>query len=89
MARRFASGRRDRKDGPHDSERLVPIPGRPPSLIHVPRGCAFHPRCPYRFAPCDGEVPPLLPTDGHHADACYLTLAEKERILADEVMAPR
>jgi oligopeptide/dipeptide ABC transporter ATP-binding protein len=72
-----------------ENERLVPIPGRPPSLIHVPPGCAFHPRCPYRFAPCAGEVPPLQPTDGHHADACYLTLEEKERILAQEVMAPR
>ena len=30
------------------TERLVPIPGSPPSLINVPSGCAFHPRCPYR-----------------------------------------
>jgi peptide/nickel transport system ATP-binding protein len=29
------------------SEELVPIPGRPPSLIHRPSGCHFHPRCPY------------------------------------------
>ncbi|HXZ71061.1 MAG TPA: ABC transporter ATP-binding protein, partial [Streptosporangiaceae bacterium] len=28
-------------------DRLVPIKGTPPSLIHVPAGCAFHPRCPY------------------------------------------
>ena len=28
-------------------EELVPIPGRPPSLINLPGGCSFHPRCPY------------------------------------------
>ena len=29
------------------TERLLPIKGSPPSLINVPPGCAFHPRCPY------------------------------------------
>jgi oligopeptide transport system ATP-binding protein len=31
-----------------DIERLVPVEGQPPSLITLPSGCAFHPRCPYR-----------------------------------------
>ena len=35
-----------RLDRPRDEE-LVPIPGRPPSLITPPAGCRFHPRCPY------------------------------------------
>jgi peptide/nickel transport system ATP-binding protein len=35
-----------RLDSPRGEE-LVPIPGRPPSLILKPAGCAFHPRCPY------------------------------------------
>ena len=35
-----------RLDSPRDEE-LVPIPGRPPSLILKPPGCSFHPRCPY------------------------------------------
>jgi peptide/nickel transport system ATP-binding protein len=35
-----------RLDSPRGEE-LVPIPGRPPSLILKPPGCAFHPRCPY------------------------------------------
>ena len=35
-----------RLDSPRGEE-LVPIPGRPPSLINLPGGCSFHPRCPY------------------------------------------
>jgi peptide/nickel transport system ATP-binding protein len=68
-------------------ERLHPIRGLPPSLINVPPGCAFHPRCPYRFEPCDKEVPALLPVDGHHAAACHLSLVDKQRIRDEEVMA--
>jgi peptide/nickel transport system ATP-binding protein len=62
--------------------RLVPIPGTPPSLIRVPPGCPFHPRC--RYAHLNGgrsetEVPPLLEvTPGHHV-ACHLTAAERAR----------
>ena len=67
-------------------ERLNPIRGLPPSLIQVPPGCAFHPRCPYRFDPCDKDVPELLPVDGHHAAACHLSLADKERIRSEEVL---
>ena len=70
-------------------ERLNPIRGLPPSLILVPPGCAFHPRCPYRFDPCDKDVPELLPVDGHHAAACHLSLADKERIRDEEVLAHR
>jgi peptide/nickel transport system ATP-binding protein len=70
-------------------DRLVPIQGAPPSLINVPPGCAFHPRCPYRFEPCDKEVPALIPSDGHHAAACHLSLADKERIVREEVLVHR
>jgi peptide/nickel transport system ATP-binding protein len=67
-------------------ERLVPIKGLPPSLIFVPPGCPFHPRCPYAFDKCRTEVPALIPSDGHHASACHLSLADKERIFHEEVM---
>ena len=67
-------------------QRLEPIKGLPPSLIFVPPGCAFHPRCPYVMDVCKVDVPPLLPSDGHHASACHLSLAEKERIFKDEVV---
>jgi peptide/nickel transport system ATP-binding protein len=70
-------------------ERLNPIRGLPPSLIQVPPGCAFHPRCPYRFDPCDKDIPELLPVDGHHAAACHLSLADKERIRNEEVLVRR
>jgi peptide/nickel transport system ATP-binding protein len=68
------------------TERLRPIRGQPPSLIHVPPGCAFHPRCPYVMDICRTDVPQLLPSDGHHASACHLPLAEKERIVHEEVL---
>jgi peptide/nickel transport system ATP-binding protein len=68
------------------SERLRPIKGQPPSLIHVPPGCPFNPRCPYVMDICRTEVPQLIPADGHHASACHLPLSEKERIVKEEVL---
>jgi peptide/nickel transport system ATP-binding protein len=66
-------------------ERLRPIQGLPPSLIFVPPGCPFHPRCPYVMDVCKVEVPELLSEDGKHASACHLPLSEKERIFQEEV----
>jgi peptide/nickel transport system ATP-binding protein len=67
------------------TERLRPIPGLPPSLIFVPPGCPFHPRCPHVMAVCKEEVPALLSEDGKHASACHLSLADKKRIFQEEV----
>jgi len=67
------------------TERLKPIRGAPPSLINVPTGCPFHPRCPYVMDICSKERPELIPANGHHASACHLSLADKERIFKDEV----
>ena len=65
-------------------ERLLPIEGAPPSLIHVPPGCAFHPRCPHRFAPCDRDRPDLTDASGTgHPDACHLSSEEKVRLWAE------
>ncbi|NUP04141.1 MAG: ABC transporter ATP-binding protein [Nonomuraea sp.] len=54
--------------------RLRPIPGSPPSLIAIPSGCAFHPRCPYVMPVCPAERPPLATISGArgHASACWL-----------------
>jgi peptide/nickel transport system ATP-binding protein len=82
--------------------RLVPIPGTPPSLIRVPSGCPFHPRCRYTQLVgadrCVTEVPPLREavTTGHAA-ACHLTAEQRTRQWADlvagripdDVKAPR
>ncbi|MGH3139518.1 MAG: oligopeptide/dipeptide ABC transporter ATP-binding protein, partial [Gaiellales bacterium] len=59
-------------------KRLTAIPGQPPSLVRLPSGCAFHPRCPQRFDRCLTEVPELKPTaEPGHLDACHLDIAEK------------
>jgi peptide/nickel transport system ATP-binding protein len=63
-----------RLDTPRDQE-LVPIPGRPPSLINRPSGCAFHPRCPYVREAHKRVEPQLEPTgaaDAAHLVACLL-----------------
>ena len=65
------------------TSRLVPIPGTPPSLIRVPPGCPFHPRC--RYGQLNGgrsetEVPQLRETeDTGHLVACHLTAAERAK----------
>jgi peptide/nickel transport system ATP-binding protein len=65
-----------RLDLPRD-EPLVPIQGRPPSLILKPPGCSFHPRCPYVREAHKRIDPTLVPTDsgpggGRHKAACLL-----------------
>ncbi len=64
-----------------DLERLVQIPGQPPSLLNPPRGCRFHPRCAYVMNVCATEVPPLEPVsdDPGHLQACHLDEATKDR----------
>jgi oligopeptide transport system ATP-binding protein len=52
-------------------ESLTPIAGQPPDLIHVPTGCAFHPRCPNIIQRCPQEVPPLFPGDPEVRYACF------------------
>ena len=52
--------------------RLVPIVGQPPNLLHPPRGCTFHPRCPYVFDRCRIEEPPLIPLPDGQLTRCWL-----------------
>jgi len=67
-------------------ERLHPIKGLPPSLINLPKGCPFNPRCPYVFDRCRVETPQLIPVDGHHAAACHLSVEDRERIVSEEIL---
>jgi peptide/nickel transport system ATP-binding protein len=64
-----------------DAERLVQIPGQPPSLLNPPRGCRFHPRCPYVMEVCKNEEPQLKPISEqpHHVQACWLDEQTKDR----------
>jgi oligopeptide/dipeptide ABC transporter ATP-binding protein len=56
------------------SERLRPIAGQPPSLINLPAGCKFHPRCAYVMDRCLSEEPSLrvVGEDAFHSSACWL-----------------
>jgi len=61
--------------------RLRPIPGAPPSLINLPPGCPFSPRCPLVQDRCNSEEPALYATDQHdHTAACHYwaDLADRE-----------
>jgi peptide/nickel transport system ATP-binding protein len=63
-------------------EPLVPIPGRPPSLITLPSGCSFHPRCPYvreRHKRVDPKLEPVPDEPGHEV-ACLLPSETRKRI---------
>jgi peptide/nickel transport system ATP-binding protein len=64
-----------------DVERLVQIQGQPPSLLNPPRGCRFHPRCPYVMGVCKTVEPELLPAgdEADHVQACHLDVETKDR----------
>ncbi|ASJ10246.1 dipeptide/oligopeptide/nickel ABC transporter ATP-binding protein [Thermococcus sp. P6] len=55
-----------------DVEKLEFIPGQPPNLINPPKGCRFHPRCPYAMGVCKEHEPELKEVDKDHYAACWL-----------------
>jgi len=55
-----------------DVEKLEFIPGQPPNLINPPKGCRFHPRCPYAMDICKEQEPELKEIDKDHYAACWL-----------------
>jgi peptide/nickel transport system ATP-binding protein len=63
-------------------EKLVTIEGTPPSMVAVPEGCAFNPRCPYRFAPCTTTLPKLEEIPDGHLDRCHLSPQSKRELWA-------
>jgi peptide/nickel transport system ATP-binding protein len=70
-------------------ERLIPIKGTPPSLINVPSGCPFHPRCRYAGL-TDGrsltEVPALREVEPGHMVACHLTADQRRASRAEQLL---
>jgi peptide/nickel transport system ATP-binding protein len=70
------------------AERLKPIKGSPPSLINVPSGCPFHPRCDYAELTngrSQTEIPLLREADPGHLVACHLTTAQRDKLRAERV----
>jgi peptide/nickel transport system ATP-binding protein len=70
------------------TERLIPIKGSPPSLINVPPGCAFHPRCNYAHlngGASETEVPELLTIGGGHRVACHLSSEQRQQIWETDI----
>jgi oligopeptide/dipeptide ABC transporter ATP-binding protein len=68
------------------TERLTPITGTPPSLVHLPRGCPFASRCPMSRDLCREREPDLLATDdfGHRA-ACHFWEELAGEVAAQEI----
>jgi oligopeptide/dipeptide ABC transporter ATP-binding protein len=61
---------RSAPDVDHVRSSLIPIPGTPPSLIHPPSGCRFHPRCKFAEEDCTVIEPRLRMIDADRATAC-------------------
>jgi len=61
--------------------RLRLIPGSPPSLLHLPSGCPFHPRCAFALPECAEKLPLLEAVDGTstHQAACHLSLDARKQ----------
>ncbi len=71
-------------------DRLKPIRGTPPSLINVPAGCAFHPRCDYASLTgglSETEVPRLRDIDPGHLVACHLKVSQRLEIRGEDISA--
>jgi oligopeptide transport system ATP-binding protein len=54
------------------SEKLAPIEGQPPNPLDLPKGCPFHPRCPFAIDKCCAEAPPLTEMSESHSVACWV-----------------
>jgi peptide/nickel transport system ATP-binding protein len=70
------------------AERLVPIKGTPPSLINVPAGCPFHPRCDFAAltnGKSETQVPELREIEPGHRVACHLTRDQRTALRTERV----
>ena len=56
---------------PSSKRKRIILSGDPPSPIHPPKGCPFHPRCPVVQPRCKSEVPPLRTVAPEHSAACH------------------
>ena len=70
-----------RLDRGPERQRLHRIKGQPPSMIFLPPGCAFHPRCPYAEleTPCATTVPAPVTVGEDHVSACHFATSLDDR----------
>jgi len=54
------------------AEKLMSISGEPPLMIEPPKGCRFHPRCPFKLEICDKQEPILINLSETRRVACHL-----------------
>jgi len=77
----------------HGSDRLKAIPGQPPSLINLPTGCAFAPRCEFAGhavgAVCATDRPELLGTNLNHLSRCHVDEAVRDKLFVEELKEVR
>jgi peptide/nickel transport system ATP-binding protein len=59
------------------TEKLISIPGYPPRLDQLPRGCRFAPRCTMKIPICTRQAPPLVQVRKDHHVACHLVESQK------------
>ena len=70
------------------TERLKPIQGAPPSLINVPHGCPFHPRCAYApltAGASETQLPELVEISRRHFLACHLSAQDRQRVWDEDI----
>ena len=60
----------------HDHEELQTIPGSPPNMMNLPKGCPFQPRCKFAIEPCASELQPLTEFAPHRKRACNRAVEE-------------
>ena len=77
----------------HGSERLKAIPGQPPSLINLPTGCAFAPRCEFASHAagdiCETSRPELLGTNPTHLSRCHVPESMRDSLFVKELKEVR
>ncbi len=67
--------------------RLEAISGRPPDLLHPPKGCRFAARCPYAQPKCHAEEPPLMEDSPGHLQRCWFPVGiASEQTTVDTVL---
>ena len=60
------------------NQTIAPIPGSPPDLMRLPRGCSFYDRCPFREDRCREESPPLDPVAPEHLARCWVDVRKQK-----------